>query len=70
MNAPIYSISSSLYSSLPRLHVARIYKFLIDFDIATLFDSIEISNLNQVMIPGKEAVEIADILPNLFSLNE
>ena len=43
---------------------------IIDFDIATLFDSIDISNLNQVMIPGKEAVEIADILPNLFSLNE
>jgi hypothetical protein len=43
---------------------------IIDFDIATLFDSIDISNLNQVMIPGKEAVEIADILPDLFSLNE
>ena len=43
---------------------------IIDFDIATLFDSIDIRNLNQVMIPGKEAVKIADILPNLFSLNE
>jgi len=44
--------------------------YLIDLDIATLFNFIELSSLSQVMIPGKEAIEIADILPALFSLNE
>ena len=43
---------------------------IIDLDIATLFNFIELSSLSQVMIPGKEAIEIADILPALFSLNE
>jgi hypothetical protein len=43
---------------------------IIDLDIATLFNSIELSSLNQVMVPGIEAIKIADILPTLFSLNE
>ncbi len=43
---------------------------IIDLEMATLFNTISLNTLNQVMIPGKEAIQIADIIPSLFSLNE
>ncbi|MFT5248397.1 MAG: hypothetical protein ACI93P_000110 [bacterium] len=42
----------------------------IDLNLGKLFNAISLDTLNQVMIPGKEAIQIADILPSLFLLNE
>jgi hypothetical protein len=42
----------------------------IDLNLGKLFNVISLDTLNQVMIPGKEAIQIADILPSLFLLNE
>ncbi len=40
----------------------------IKVDVAKIFDEIDLHKTNSVMIPGKEAMEIADISTKMFSL--
>ncbi|WP_432671304.1 MbnP family protein [Flavobacterium sp. SM2513] len=37
-------------------------------DLGKLFSEISLKETNTIMIPGKEAVKMADLLPNLFSI--
>ena len=43
-------------------------KIYIKVDVAKIFDEIDLHKTNSVMIPGKEAMEIADISTKMFSL--
>ena len=45
-------------------------KVILKMNLATLFNQIKLSQKNQVMIPGKEAHKIANLLPKLFSVDE
>ncbi len=43
---------------------------IIHLNISDFFTEIDLKSENQIMIPGKEAKEIADSLPKLFSIDE
>jgi hypothetical protein len=43
---------------------------IINLNIANFFTNIDLKEGNQIMIPGKNATQIADSLPKLFSINE
>ncbi len=40
----------------------------INVDLAKLFDAIQLSQTNTVMIPGKEAMKLADLTKSIFSI--
>lgn len=42
----------------------------INLDISSFFESLQLSSINQIMIPGAEASTIANSLPILFTTNE
>ena len=42
-------------------------KFELEMDLAKLFDNIILSETNSIMIPGKEAMKIADLSAQIFS---
>jgi hypothetical protein len=39
-------------------------------DFSKIFKSINLNSTNQVIIPGKEASDLAEILPTLFSVDD
>jgi hypothetical protein len=43
-------------------------KIIIKVDLAILFDEVELSKTNTIMIPGKEAMKIADLTTKMFSI--
>ncbi len=43
-------------------------KILIQVDLAKFFDTIQLAQTNTIMIPGKEAMKMADLLTKMFSI--
>ena len=43
-------------------------EFIIQVDLAKLFDEIHLQKTNSIMIPGNEAIKIADLSVNMFSI--
>ena len=43
-------------------------KIYIKVDVAKIFDELDLHKTNSVMIPGKEAMEIADFSTKMFSI--
>lgn len=43
-------------------------KILIQVDLAKFFDTIQLAQVNTIMIPGKEAMKIADLSTKMFSI--
>ena len=42
----------------------------INLEVDAFFESIYLASQNQVMIPGKEASSIANLLPQMFSIHD
>ena len=40
----------------------------INVDLAKLFNAIQLSEINAIMIPGKKAMEIANLTTKIFSI--
>lgn len=53
-----------------KLSAIKNNELTINVDIAQFFDALQLSSQNQIMIPGKEANDAADRLPQLFSIDE
>ena len=53
-----------------KLNTIKDNTLIINLELSQFFDNIELSSLNQIMIPGKEASDVADRLPKLFLMNE
>jgi len=43
-------------------------RIIVNLDLAQFFNEIDLKVNNQIMIPGKEASALADMLPKLFSV--
>lgn len=48
---------------------ANVQNILIDVDISTLLNKLDLSTTNQIMSPSYEALEIANFFPKIFILN-
>ncbi len=48
---------------------ANVQNILIDVDISTLLNKLDLSTTNRIMSPSYEALEIANFLPKIFILN-
>jgi len=43
-------------------------KISINFDLAKLFNDIDLSKINTIVVPGEEAMRIADVSTKLFTI--
>lgn len=53
-----------------KLDILKNSRLKINLDVSQFFKSIKLSSKNQIMIPGEEASNTADRLPQLFSIHE
>lgn len=43
-------------------------KIIVEIDLKPFFDAIELSNTHDIMIPGKDAMTLSDLIPGMFSI--
>ena len=55
----VYNLTTNNYSSI-----------IIDVNPNTLIEQLDLESQNEVMIPGKKAVEISKMLPSIFTIRE
>lgn len=64
-----YQEPLNLYQEISLKIPSESREIVIDVDISSLLDNLDLSTTNQIMSPSYEALEIANFLPKIFILN-